>query len=152
MRTLKAERPAKVFRILLVDDNKHGLIIRKSVLEEQGYKVFPCSSPEDALIEFNQQEFDLIVTDYRMPRMTGIELISAIRAIRPSIPIVLVSGVVDVLGLDEKATGADIVIPKSSTEATHLVRAVKRLLTAAPKKPVRSQSATKRAKDHVAAK
>ena len=62
----------------------------------------------------------------------------------PKIPIVLVSGVVDVLGLDEKTTGANVVIPKSSTEVTHLIRAVKRLLNdQTPKKPVRSQSGKK---------
>jgi hypothetical protein len=72
--------------------------------------------------------------------MNGAQLIAEIRGITPTVPVVLVSGVVDVLGLDEKTTGANIVIPKSSTEVTHLIRAVKRLLDfQTPKKPVRSQ-------------
>jgi CheY-like chemotaxis protein len=140
MKTSKAEAPVKVFRILLVDDNRNGLLARKSVLEEHGYEVNAYSSPQDALDGFGEQTYDLVVTDYRMPRMNGAQLIAEIRVLTPKVPIVLVSGVVDVLGLDERTTGADVVIPKSSTEVTHLIRAVKRLLdTQAPKKPVRSQ-------------
>jgi CheY-like chemotaxis protein len=147
MKPSKSERPTKVFRILLVDDNRNGLLARKSVLQEHGYVVDTCSAPEDALVEFTHQPYDMIVTDYRMPKMTGAELIEQIRITHPLLPIVLISGVVDVLGLDEKTTGANVVIPKSSTEVTHLLRAVKRLLESqAPKKPVRSQSGKASAK------
>jgi CheY-like chemotaxis protein len=144
MKTSKAGTPVQVFRILLVDDNRNGLLARKSVLEEHGYVVNAYSSPHDALAEFGEQPYDLVVTDYRMPRMNGAQLIAEIRGLTPTVPIVLVSGVVDVLGLDEKTTGANIVIPKSSTEVTHLIRAVKRLLDFhTPKKPVRSQPVKK---------
>jgi CheY-like chemotaxis protein len=144
MKTSKAAGPVKVFRILLVDDNRNGLLARKSVLEENGYQVNAYSSPQDALAEFCEQTYDLVVTDYRMPRMNGAQLIAEMREITPKVPIVLISGVVDVLGLDEKTTGANVVIPKSATEVTHLIRAVKRLLTAQPpKKPARSQSGEK---------
>lgn len=145
MKPSKAEGPARVFRVLLVDDNRNGLLARKSVLEEHGYVVDAHSSPVEALAQFGQQTYDLVVTDYRMPKLTGAELIVEMRAIRPSIPVVLVSGVVDVLGLDEKTTGANVVIPKSSTEVTHLIRAVKRLLeTHTPRKPVRSVTSAKK--------
>src|SRR6478672_7978215 len=140
MKTSKAAGPVKVFRVLLVDDNRNGLLARKSVLEEHGYQVAAYSSPHDALTEFCDQTYDLVVTDYRMPRMNGAQLIAEMRLITPKIPIVLISGVVDVLGLDEKTTGANVVIPKSATEVTHLIRAVKRLLSVQPpKKPARSQ-------------
>lgn len=143
MKSSKADEPPRTIHILLVDDNRNGLLARKSVLEEHGYQVQACSSPEEALSEFQQHAYDLLVTDYRMPKMTGTELITHIRRINPIVPVVLVSGVADVLGLDEKSTGANVVIPKSSTEVTHLIRAVKRLLleSRAPKKPVRSQAA-----------
>jgi CheY-like chemotaxis protein len=129
MKRSNAGQSARAFRILLVDDNKNGLLARKSVLEEHGYEVHAHSAPLDALADFLGQPYDLVVTDYRMPRMTGTQLIVEIRAFKPDIPIVLVSSLVDVVGLDEKGTGANVVIPKSSTEVSHLVRAVKRLLT-----------------------
>ena len=143
MKRANAAGPVRVFKILLVDDNRNGLLARKSVLEEHGYEVCAHSLPLEALADFQEKPYDLVVTDYRMPRMTGAQLIVEIRSINPSIPIVLVSGVVDVLGLDEKSTGANVVIAKNSTEVTHLIRAVKRLLQSqSVKKPVRTQIGT----------
>jgi CheY-like chemotaxis protein len=66
--------------------------------------------------------------------MDGLELIVRLRKLRPDILIVLVSGFVDALGLNEAATGADAVIQKSANEVTHLVRAVNRLLRRKPLK------------------
>jgi CheY-like chemotaxis protein len=153
MKPSKVEEPVKVFRILLVDDNHNGLLARKSVLEEHGYVVHASSNPEEALAEFSEQPYDLVVTDYRMPKMTGAQLIKQIRLTHPGIPVVLVSGVVDVLGLDERSTGANVVIPKNSTEVPNLLRAVKRLFEAQTlKKPVRSQAGNSAAKKKSAGK
>ena len=130
------------FRILLIDDNRNGLLARKSVLTEQGYVVTACNLPEDAIKCFTHDCFDLVVTDYRMPQINGVQLILQLREIDAKVPIVLVSGMVDVLGLNEKNTGADAVIAKNSTEIQHMVRAVNRLLQRKiTRKPVRAQSA-----------
>jgi CheY-like chemotaxis protein len=115
-------------RILLVDDNVSGSTARKTVLEELGHKIHVAASGADALEQFGQYKFDLVVTDYRMPRMDGLELIGRLRKQQPEILIVLVSGFVDTLGLSEATTGANAVIQKSNNEVTHLVRAVNRLL------------------------
>jgi len=115
-------------RILLVDDNIHGSTARKTVLEELGHKIHVASSGAEALERFAEQKYDLVVTDYKMPRMDGLELIVRLRKQQPDIRIVLVSGFVDALGLNEAGTGADAVIQKSANEVTHLVRAVNRLL------------------------
>jgi CheY-like chemotaxis protein len=114
--------------ILLVDDNKHGLSARRSVLEELQYEVTTATSGEEALALFSARHFDLVVTDHRMPRMTGVELIAKIKAARPSTPVVLLSGFVDPLGLDERNTGADVVIAKSANEVRCLIRATAKLL------------------------
>ena len=123
-------------RILLVDDNVNGSTARKTVLEELGHKINVASSGADALEQFSQHKYDLVVTDYKMPRMDGLELIVRLRKQAPDIPIVLISGFVDTLGLNEATSGADAVIQKSSNEVAHLVRAVNRLLRRKPtKKP-----------------
>jgi CheY-like chemotaxis protein len=113
---------------LLVDDNVGGSTARKTVLEELGHKIHIASNGADALDQFSQHHFDLVVTDYKMPRMDGLELIARLRKLQPEIRIVLVSGFVDTLGLNEATTGADGVIQKSANEVTHLVRTVNRLL------------------------
>jgi len=126
--------------ILLVDDNKLGLTARKHVLEELGYKTTTATSAHAAFDLFAKNTFDLIVTDYKMPDMSGITLIEKIRKAKPDVPVILISGFVDVLGLDEQTTGADIVMMKSNNEVTHLVRAVNRLLNRKPsKKPPSTQ-------------
>jgi CheY-like chemotaxis protein len=120
-------------KILMVDDNRLGLSARRSLLEELGYQITPCHSAEEALERFNDG-FDLVVTDYRMAKMNGVELIGRLKQARPDVPAILISGFVDALGLTEASTGADVVIQKSNNEVAHLVRAVNRLLK---KKPAR---------------
>jgi CheY-like chemotaxis protein len=129
--------------ILLIDDNKDGLVVRRSVLEELGYRVEISPDAEDALKMAAASRFDVIVTDYKMPTMTGIELIGRVRQIDPNVRVILLSGFVDPLGLTEENTGADSVVVKSSREPVHLVRAVKRLLNRPARKPPGTQSARK---------
>lgn len=112
----------------------NGSTARKTVLEELGHKINVASSGADALEQFSQHKYDLVVTDYRMPRMDGLELIVRLRKLAPDIPIVLISGFVDALGLNEATSGADSVIQKSANEVNHLVRAVNRLLRRKPSK------------------
>jgi CheY-like chemotaxis protein len=126
------ERPS----ILLVDDNPHGLIARKAVLQELGYRIETAACGGEALDIIARQKIHLVVTDYKMPEMNGIQLIARIRQTEPLMPIILLSGFVEPLGLTEPSTGADIVLPKSSGEAGFLIRSVNRLLNpATPRKP-----------------
>ncbi len=115
-----------------MDDNANGLMARKTVLEEVGHKIVAVTSGSDALEHFAKQKFDLVVTDYKMPRMDGLELIARLRRLAPELPIVMVSGFVDALGMNEASTGADAVIQKSANEVSHLLRAVSRLLRRKP--------------------
>jgi CheY-like chemotaxis protein len=124
----KPSAPSTHARILLVDDNVNGLKARKTVLEELGYKIEIATRGDDALELYGRQRFDLVVTDYKMSSMDGLELIRILRMRTPAIPIILISGFVDALGLSELNTNADAVIQKSANEVAHLVRAVARLL------------------------
>ncbi|HUQ94749.1 MAG TPA: response regulator [Bryobacteraceae bacterium] len=133
----------KPVRILLVDDNRHGLVARKSILEELGHEMTVSSDPVEALEVFRNGAFDLVITDYKMPRMDGIELIANIRAITPAMSVILISGFVDALGLTEENTGSDAVVQKSANEVQQLVRAVTRVMRKrTPKKPAGSVTKT----------
>jgi CheY-like chemotaxis protein len=123
----------------MVDDNCHGLSARKSILEEFGYETVVCSDPITALAEFSQSAYDLIITDYKMPGMNGLQLIRKVREINADVPVILISGFVETLGLTEENTGSNAVVQKSANEVQHLVRAVTRLLRKkTPRKPVSS--------------
>jgi CheY-like chemotaxis protein len=115
-------------RVLLVDDNASGLRARQMVLEELGYDTTGVTCPKQALSLFKKNGYDLVVTDYKMPEMNGIDFIAALRNNVPTLPIILVSGYVEPLGLTEKSTGANVVIMKSAHEVPHLIRAAHRLL------------------------
>jgi CheY-like chemotaxis protein len=133
--------------ILIVDDNRDGLLVRRSLLEEVGYRVQIAANGDDALKSYEAQRFDVVVTDYKMPRMNGVELIQRIRVLNPNARVVLLSGFVDPLGLNEDNTGADIVLSKSSSEAAQLVRSVKRLVNSrTQRKPVGSQKVRRHAR------
>jgi CheY-like chemotaxis protein len=125
--------------ILLVDDNRDGLLVRRCLLEEIGCCVQIALNGEEGLKLFQAGKFDVVVTDYRMPRMNGGELIQRIRALEPNARIILLSGFVEPLGLTEQNTGADAVLLKSANEPAQLVRTVKRLVNRTVRKPPGSQ-------------
>ena len=112
----------------MVCPNRSGLAARKAVLEEMGCLVTPAASAEEALEHFSGTAFDLVVTGYRMGKMDGVALVKKIRPIQPAVGVIMFSGLVEVLGLTEAATGADVVLAKGPNEVTHLVRAVARML------------------------
>ncbi len=125
--------------ILLVDDNADGVMARTSVLQELGYTVIPARCGSEALKLAAGTNFDLVITDYRMSPVNGLDLIRQLREARFGMPIILLTGFAENLGLNPESTGADAVIQKSSNEIVTLVRAAKRLLNP-PRKSAASQS------------
>jgi len=130
--------------ILMVDDNEHGLVARKNILKQQGFESITATSAEAGLDLLHTHRFDLVVTDYKMGGMDGIKFIAHLRERCPGTPVILLSGFVEALGLDEQSTGADAVLCKSATEGASLVRTVHRLLTRRPlRKPVKKETREK---------
>ena len=119
-------------RILLVDDHRAGVRARCMVLEEQGHRATGVPSPDEALLLLEAESFDLIVTEYKLSGTTGPEFISKLRLVAEDTPIILLSGYVDALGLNERTTGADAVLMKNSLETSHLTYTVSRLLRIKP--------------------
>lgn len=120
--------------ILLVDDNPNGLTARRMILEEEGFSVTTSGNAEDAWALFQQQRFDVVVTDYRLPGMNGGELIRLIRAGDSPARIILLSGFIGVLGLNQENTGADELILKSHKEVQDLLRVVRKLAHQSPRR------------------
>lgn len=137
MRSALSNRSPGSASILLVDDNSDGILARRTVLEELGYKVVSAGCGSDALQKVEKQSFDLVITDFKMSPMNGLELIGKLREQRFLNPIILLTGFAESLGLKPDNTGADLVIQKSANEVANLVRHTKRLLDN-PRKPARS--------------
>ena len=79
--------------ILCVDDEDIPRTLRKMVLIRQGYTVLSAVSAAEALELLDQHHVDLVLTDQMMPGIVGTELAKKLRISRPSLPIIIVSGV-----------------------------------------------------------
>jgi two-component system, cell cycle sensor histidine kinase and response regulator CckA len=93
---VEAERPLPkgTERILFVDDEAALADIGRMGLEFLGYAVVAKTDSVEALEIFRAQpeQFDLVITDYTMPRMTGLELAKEIMRVRPDIPVIVCTG------------------------------------------------------------
>lgn len=78
-------------RILVVDDNEMLCRLACDILRTEGYSAVPARSAAEALEAFEREAFDVLVTDSRMPGMTGLELARAIRARDPQFPIIVMT-------------------------------------------------------------
>jgi len=83
--------------VLYVDDEEAIIFLMTRLLERQGYRVSGYTDPEEALAaaRANPGQFDLAVTDYNMPGMSGLDVARAVRAIRADLPVLVASGFVD---------------------------------------------------------
>ena len=88
------EFPTGNERILIVDDEESMVDIGRRRLEQLGYQVEARTNPIDALELFRADpaQFDLVITDMTMPRITGDKLVKEILKIRPDIPTILCTG------------------------------------------------------------
>ncbi len=98
--------------VLVVDDDHDVLATHVAILEAAGAEVAPSTDPADALeaLVEDPDAWDLLVTDFDMPGMTGAELTGRARAIVPRLPVVLVTALAGA-GWREGAT-FDAVLPK----------------------------------------
>lgn len=80
-------------RILVVDDDKFVRNTIVKMLTCIPVEVKEAGSGEEGLLLFLQEEFDLVVTDYQMPGMNGMEFIRECRQKLPETPFILVSGI-----------------------------------------------------------
>lgn len=85
----------KQMTILCIDDDETGLLIRKMMLESEGYQVLIAGSGQKGLQVLASQHVDAIILDYQMPTMNGAEVARSIRQKWPDLPIVMLSGYPD---------------------------------------------------------
>jgi CheY-like chemotaxis protein len=79
-------------KVLVVDDDP---VVRKSfdrVLSSKGYAVITAETGEDALRKLNEEKYDVVYTDIRMPGMSGLEVAEQVKARKPWTPVVIITG------------------------------------------------------------
>jgi len=91
-------------RVLVVDDEEGVMVAEQRILTSLGYKVRGFTDCAEAMAEFfrHSEAYDLVITDMNMPKISGAELITAIRATRPDIPVIMCTGFSEIMN-EEKA-------------------------------------------------
>ena len=95
-------------RILILDDEKSILDILGEHLATDGYECVQCDSPRDALKLLDGGDFSLLITDLKMPDISGLEIVSQVRASLPDMAIAVVTATVEVTNaINAMRAGAD---------------------------------------------
>ena len=120
--------PAIRKRILLVDNDMDFLDAYAPVLTEQQYHVITCKSANEALANIKEDNIQVVVTDIRMPVMSGIELLEEIHGLNPRLPVILMTGNSDLdLAMEAIRKGAFDFIMKP-LHPDYLIRSVKKAI------------------------
>ncbi len=110
--------------ILVVDDDPYVLESISSLLEVSGYSVFPNEKAMDAMETLRKKVIDAVLTDIKMPEVTGIELLQKIHGFNPEIPVILMTAYADLdIAIDAIKKGAFdfITKPYRSEQLLHAV-------------------------------
>jgi PAS domain S-box-containing protein len=88
---MSSKGPDKRFSILIIDDERSILTLRKIQLETAGYSVLTASSGQEGLKLFHAHPVDAVVVDYSMPEMDGATVSSLIKQRQPRMPVIMLS-------------------------------------------------------------
>lgn len=114
--------------LLVIDDDKMILMILKQMLTKAGYRVFTAASGEEGIAMLSTTNVDLVLTDYLMPGMSGIEVLNIIKLNQPLLPIIMLTGHGDVaLTIKAIQLGAVDFIEKP-IHSKELIEVIKRTL------------------------
>jgi CheY-like chemotaxis protein len=78
--------------VLLADDDRELCEELTSTLEESGYRVCCVYTGEDAVEKVRQEDFDVALTDLKMPGIGGLEAAKQMKKIKPQLPIIMITG------------------------------------------------------------
>ena len=122
---------SKKERILVVDDSVNTLEVLQRNLMSEGYQVFTAPGVPEAIEILNGTELDLVITDLKMPKVSGLDLVRHVRENFKDTEVMMITGYPSVEGAVEAIkTGAEEFLPKPFTDA-ELLSTVQRVLNKA---------------------
>lgn len=77
--------------LLIIDDEKNYLLVLETLLTEAGYAVTALNDPETALAFLEESEVDIVITDMKMPRISGREVLERVKQSWPHIPVLIMT-------------------------------------------------------------
>jgi CheY-like chemotaxis protein len=117
--------------ILVVEDDPDTRYIVSEIIRDAGHSVHPAKDGLDALAHLERQPYDVLVTDYQMPSLNGLYLLTISRALWPSLPVVMVSGELGQVRSDAIRQGAYAWLSKPY-QADQLLKTIESAVANAP--------------------
>ena len=77
--------------ILIVDDEKNYLVVLEALLGAEGYEIVTADGAHDALRLLKEGDIDLVLTDMKMPGMSGMELLEETKKVKPEVPVIMMT-------------------------------------------------------------
>jgi CheY-like chemotaxis protein len=133
--------PTFRFRILFVDDEPAVRTTAGAVLEAAGYEVLTAADGMDGLHCLDEAQPDLIISDLRMPNMSGFEFLAVVRNRFPQIPTIALSGEYVTDNIPDGLL-ADTFFQKGDYSVPDLLNKIKELVRQAPERPVQGKRNT----------
>ena len=113
-------RPKKV--ILCVDDNEQDLSVLSFMLATNGYRVLSALSPQEAVGIFAGTQVDLVLADFAMPQMNGMQLVKRLKQIAGHVPMILLG---DPQAVGNEIHAADAMMAKKNCSPLELLERIK---------------------------
>ena len=85
----------KNMKIVSIDDNENNLFLIETICSDMGLNVISFTEPLDALMFTLQNQVDMILIDYMMPNLNGLEFIEEFRKNKKNIPIIMITAIGD---------------------------------------------------------
>ena len=108
--------------ILCIDDEEPALVLRRVLLENAGYRVFTALTGKQGIEVFRYQPIDVVILDYWMADMDGLDVAEQLKTLSPKTPIIMLSGYTSIL--DESLGKVDLWLRKGEGDPEQLLSAV----------------------------
>lgn len=118
--------------ILLIDDEEKFALMLRDLLQAHGFEADYCLNPKEAIEMVRQENYDLVISDYKMPHMDGAEFLQEARKINPDLPVIMISGLMNMPELIKVANIGVTLVLEKPFKTEELMDRVARLVRADP--------------------
>jgi CheY-like chemotaxis protein len=126
--------------VLLIDDEEKFAQMLQELLQLSGIEADYCLDPREAVALLRREEYDLVITDYKMPEMDGAEFLQEARKIDPDLPVIMISGLMNMPELIRVANIGVTLALEKPFKTEELLEHVRRFVRTTPDEEATAQA------------